>query len=502
MRIVVFFAVNFCDWPLKVLKIMADQDPSLEVIGLAVDTSIYNKISKCTDVPFSEVHNLDHLEKEWIDGNVSDEDFVSLENKLGSDVISKTVIADKNLASGWVDGAILYDTPLTAKARDQRNLKSYVYGFYDFLLNLYERTNPDLAFIYTIASGATYAIGAAALHHGFPFLRFQHSRIQKYFVLDTTLDGLLDPVKTALKKAEEDNNYLLEYSEPAKEYIASRRESSIDTSNLALNKKMYSKAMQWPSMIYQTIGVLKRAVIKFLRPETVALRERPERLNFIFKVYSAFVRRYLNTKKYSQPFKGYKDKKYIYFALHVDPEASTLICAPYHANQTAVIEALSKSIPLSTTLLVKEHPIMVGKRPKGFYKKIAEMPNVALIDYDEDSRQIIQNSSLVATITGTVGWEAMTLQKPLLLMGVTPYMEVGEGFVFCQDYAKLGEAVVEALDAAPASDEALTEYVAAVMKSGMHIPDELLWNQSPEVFERNEQVTKNLANYLLSYVQK
>lgn len=182
----------------------------------------------------------------------------------------------------------------------------------------------------------------------------------------------------------------------------------------------------------------------------------------------------------------------------MDPEASTLISAPYYANQTAVIEALSKSVPLSSTILVKEHPIMIGKRPRGFYKKLSRMPNVVLINHTESSYQLIQNASLVATITGTVGWEAMVLQKPLLLLGETPYMQINEGYVFCQNYAELHKAIQQGLTIEPASDEALIKYIAAVMKAGLFVPDELLWNQSAEVFKKNESVTESVASYLLS----
>ncbi|MCI5059465.1 MAG: hypothetical protein MRY79_00170 [Alphaproteobacteria bacterium] len=499
MKIVIFFAPNFCDWPIEVIRLMMQKEPNLEIIGLAMDEHVYKRISAYKDIPIIELHNLDDIEKQSITQEVSDEQFEQLEDTIGADVLSKTVIADKNLASGWVDGAILYDTSLAAKARDQLALKSYIYGFYNFLFDLYERHNPDLAFIYTIASGVTYAIGAAALHHGFPFVRFQHSRIQKFFVLDTTLDGLLEPVMQELEKAAKDKNHLSEFYEPAQQHLDNCRNKTRDTSNLALNKKMYSKAMQWPSMVRETLATIWRFCKKQAIKDRLPLRERPERLNFMFKVSSAFKRRYLNMGKYCKPFAPYKDKQYAYFALHVDPEASTLICAPYHANQTAVIEALSKNMPLSSVLLVKEHPIMIGKRPKDFYKKIAQMPNVVLVDHEEDSHELIKHASLVVTITGTVGWEALLHQKPLLLLARTPYLTIKEGIVFCQDFAKLHEAIKKALKTPPASDEALVQYLAAVMKASLHMPDELLWGYSKQVFEKHKDTSEELASRLLEF---
>lgn len=498
MKIVIYLAPNFCDWPMKMIRSMLQTQPDLEVIGLAMNKEIYQRAEKHKDIPFAALYDLDQLEKKWIAQNINEEQFNQLEEKIGADVLAKTVIADKNLAGGWVDGAIIFDTPLAKKAIHQSALKAYIHELYTFLIDLYEEQKPELAYVYTVASGMTYAIAAAARHQNFPFVRFQHSRIQKYFVLDTTLEGLLDPVKDVLGQAEQDTSVLKEFYEPAKKYLHSYRTSSADTSNLLLNKKMYSKAMQWPSILRSCLGILWRSAKKIFIKDGIDLRERPERLNFVFRVSSALTRRYLNPDKYAQSFEGLKDKNYIYFALHVDPEASTLISAPYYANQTAVIEALSKSVPLSSTILVKEHPIMIGKRPRGFYKKLSRMPNVVLINHTESSYQLIQNASLVATITGTVGWEAMVLQKPLLLLGETPYMQINEGYVFCQNYAELHKAIQQGLTIEPASDEALIKYIAAVMKAGLFVPDELLWNQSAEVFKKNESVTESVASYLLS----
>lgn len=491
MRIVVFFAENFCAWPIALLRHMQKQCPDLEVIGFAVDESIHKKVSFARDVNILKLFNLDTLEKEWISGQVNEQDILNIEKIYGAETIIKTITADKNLASGWIDGAILYDTPLTSKARDPERLKAYIHGFYSFLGKIYTEHKPDLTFLYTIASGATYAIAAASERHNCPFVRFQHSRIDKYFILDSTLEGHLAPVK---KLYDSDS---LHIDTKAKEYLANYRSiSTKDTSNLALNKSMYTTAMQWKSMLRATAGICWRSLRQFVLRRDIPLRSRPERLNFVFKVSSAFLRRYKLATPYTQNFKDHEGSDYIYFALHVDPEASTLISAPFQANQTTIIEVLSKAIPLSSKLVIKEHPIMLGKRPRGFYKKIASMPNVVLIDPDTDSREVIEKSAAVATITGTVGLEALLLRKKVILMAPTPYMMIGEGFVYCQDLNNLPSDIAKARSMQPASDAALEKYIAAVMKGGFYMPDELLWKYSPKVFEENMNLMNELSSYL------
>lgn len=494
MRIVVFFAENFCAWPIALLGLMQKQQPDLEIIGFAVDEGIHQKVSAAKDLNLLKLYNLDKLEKEWISGSVSEADILYIEKTYGAETIIKTITADKNLASGWIDGAILYDTPLTAKARDPERLKAYVHGFYTFLGKLYTEFKPDLTFLYTIASGATYAIAAASERHGCPFVRFQHSRIDKYFILDSTLEGYLTPVKKLYDSGP------LDTATKAKEYLANYRSISVkDTSNLALNKSMYTNAMQWKSMARAAAGICWRSLKQFILKKDIPLRSRPERLNFVFKVSSALMRRFKLATPYMQSFKNHEKSDYIYFALHVDPEASTLISAPFQANQTTIIEVLSKAIPLSSKLLIKEHPIMLGKRPRGFYKKIASMPNVVLIDPDTNSREVIEKSAAVATITGTVGLEALLLRKKVILMAPTPYMMIGEGFVHCQDLNNLPSDIALARSMAPASDESIEKYIAAIMKAGFYMPDELLWKYSSKVFEQNTDLMNALSSHLFEY---
>ena len=59
MRIVVFFAENFCAWPIALLGHMQEQCPGLEIIGFAVDQDIYNKVAAAKDLNVIKLYNLD-----------------------------------------------------------------------------------------------------------------------------------------------------------------------------------------------------------------------------------------------------------------------------------------------------------------------------------------------------------------------------------------------------------------------------------------------------------
>ena len=110
---------------------------------------------------------------------------------------------------------------------------------------------------------------------------------------------------------------------------------------------------------------------------------------------------------------GIKDKNFFLFPLHLQPEASTDVCATYYCDQLNTIKNVAFSLPFPYKLYVKEHPIAIGTRSKEFYEKLKKIPNVVLISPDENVENLIKNSSGVITLTSTLGLEAAFAGKPV-----------------------------------------------------------------------------------------
>ncbi|MHC1682808.1 MAG: hypothetical protein AB6733_07660 [Clostridiaceae bacterium] len=136
--------------------------------------------------------------------------------------------------------------------------------------------------------------------------------------------------------------------------------------------------------------------------------------NRIFNGLVFYFRYHISKKYYNKP--NY-NCKYVFYPLHYQPEASTLVCSPKYEKQLFFIDSWAKSLPADTVLFVKEHYAFLGHRTLDFYKQLEKYPNVILIDPWEDSRKLIANSVAVTTLTGTSGWEAMLLRKPVILGG-------------------------------------------------------------------------------------
>lgn len=124
---------------------------------------------------------------------------------------------------------------------------------------------------------------------------------------------------------------------------------------------------------------------------------------------------YLKVKKYYM--KPDYTKKYVFFPLHYQPEASTIVCAQKYEKQLFFIDSWAKSLPADTVLYVKEHYALIGHRDPQFYKEMGKYPNVFMLDPWESSRRLIENAVAITTLTGTAGWEAMLLRKPVFLGG-------------------------------------------------------------------------------------
>ena len=121
-----------------------------------------------------------------------------------------------------------------------------------------------------------------------------------------------------------------------------------------------------------------------------------------------------------------KNEKFLYFPLHVQPERSIDIDAPFYNNQQEVIFSIAKSLPIGFKLYVKEHYFMTRRnwRETSFYKEIMELPNVVLLHPSVNPGDLLKNCSLVITITGTAGLESAFYGKPSIIFADTIYSKL------------------------------------------------------------------------------
>lgn len=116
------------------------------------------------------------------------------------------------------------------------------------------------------------------------------------------------------------------------------------------------------------------------------------------------------------------EKRFAYFPLQTEPETALQGLSPEYPFQLEAIISLSRDLPAGMLLAVKDTPIALGRRPRDFYRQIRELKNVVMLDIRERGVDCINAADLVATISGTAGFEGAVAGKPVIVFGAhNPY---------------------------------------------------------------------------------
>lgn len=166
----------------------------------------------------------------------------------------------------------------------------------------------------------------------------------------------------------------------------------------------------------------------------------------------------------------------VFLPLHFQPEQSTLVGGVFYVNQLALVEDVSKSLPLGYVLVVKEHPAGRGTRPIFHYRQMFELPNV--IFCDGDSKEIARATECVVTVTGTIAVEALVLDRPVIVLGRS-FFDFSDLFYRVASVQDLGGVLHRVLvegafklreDRAEMVDRFLAAYLSG-LRSGYPVPE-------------------------------
>lgn len=111
------------------------------------------------------------------------------------------------------------------------------------------------------------------------------------------------------------------------------------------------------------------------------------------------------------------------YALHMQPESSIDVLAPYFSNQFCLLKQIVRAMPADLKLLVKLHISDADHYSRSELSELTSMPGVELVHPTANSRDFLEAASLVFGIQGTICLEAALLGKPVLMFGDSPYLE-------------------------------------------------------------------------------
>lgn len=203
-----------------------------------------------------------------------------------------------------------------------------------------------------------------------------------------------------------------------------------------------------------------KAAVSSLTPKNV-LKSIEKRL--VFREYM----------KVAKPFDT--ESQFATYFLHYQPEMNTIPEAGLYCDQFQAIVKVASALPQGVMLIVKEHPSTFTKRcdrrwrPKGFYERIARIPNVLICAPGANAFHHIDRAKFVASIAGVCLTEA-------LARGITAVTFYSPRFSLFPDHL--------VVDASSASLSELREALAKVCVRQARLPEN-------EVAECLLQVAKN-----------
>jgi hypothetical protein len=138
-------------------------------------------------------------------------------------------------------------------------------------------------------------------------------------------------------------------------------------------------------------------------------------------------------------------RRVIFVPLHLEPEIALLSVSPEFNNSMEMVTWISKSAPADCVIVLKEHLSCLGNRSRQYYQRLRSLPNVQFARLDVTSWDWINTSSVVATITGTAGTEAVYFDRPVLSFGAHQLINALPTVRFADCYASTRRALRELL---------------------------------------------------------
>ena len=254
-----------------------------------------------------------------------------------------------------------------------------------------------------------------------PYITLEQPRYETYktytYRLGYGVDKYLGPIYR--QNCLQDNEFLKEEISYVEEF--KRKHNILGEENRADPYSSY-KAESIVDCLKTVYGMFAYCYDQDIRCKNYYLKKKskllfPDSIELIKYFWNRSFKRRKYLKKntiFEDPVEG---EDYVYMPLHLIPESSTFVKAPFYINEFVIIEAVSKALPAGWRLYVKEHQPMLGERGIDFYKRVKKIPNVRLVqvNYYKDPKPWIVKAKGVVTISGTSAFEAALLGKKALV---------------------------------------------------------------------------------------
>lgn len=365
------------------------------------------------------------------------------------------------------------------------------------IIKLFDEEKPDFVFLPAIASLGSLLLYHVAKKRNIPVLITIVGRVGDLLLLSENYhdNSWADKIFAQLQNGQIVN----QWSDKAKKILADFRDEPVPYyAEESPDKKATSRQKQFKFMVPRYAG---KSIAWFFALSWQYVKNYChhdyDEINPLYYLLDRLKRKTRCLIGYDSFFdKPNFDEDYAFYPLQLDPEMTTMLYAPFFADQAYVIKQCARSLPLGFKLYVKEHPAMVGYRPRSYYRELKKIPNVKIINPQTKSFELIKNCRLIMTVTSTVGWEALFLKKPVVTLGDVFYNKLSM-VKCCKTIEQLPYTVKEQLENFHFNEDELVNYLSAMLADGIDIPFISLWEKEFDNTEKTKAYSEKIADLII-----
>ena len=138
-----------------------------------------------------------------------------------------------------------------------------------------------------------------------------------------------------------------------------------------------------------------------------------------------------------------KINNFVYMPLQFQPEANIDVISVTFNNQIETARQIAMNLPGDLTLVVKDHPEMMGLRSYEYLEKVLKTPNVKLIDSSYKGTYVIRKAKLLIAPVGTSFFEAALMKKPGLMFGNLGTAKILPNTLSIENYKEIPKKIKE-----------------------------------------------------------
>ncbi len=474
-------------WAISIGHFLAKklQDEGSKLAALTLKKTTHEFIIDQLDVKYSQIINVDDV-LEYPEKYLGDEKitFTDICRELNIDSLWPLIYSDRLLVRSYGEK---YYYSYQQNVTDEF-IALYIKAYYKVIRDLIKTFEPNLIIMAGFIYEGHVLLGLLGDKYNIPTVSIADAKVPGY---DMFVQDYMVHVGPLISRANELNSGLVDSANRKK-----ARQFIID----------FEKKFQVPIPIETPVS--KENILKKIRHELRPLRliyewytKNSARANYIktigpsidYRPPKIILRDHFCRKKYLRfannfPYYPFDNVgKFVFFPLQVTPEMSADLICPIFNNQIEIARQLAMSLPDDYTLVVKEHPAMVGLRTPTYLEKVARTANVKLIDYRISSEKVLKRADLLIANYSTTLFEAALCRKPSIMLGDSGIFKLLPNVIKHSDMGTMTLAIKNALSLDTSSleyERRLENYIAAVYDIGFDFKYQKAWERGGEDLEQ------------------